>query len=159
MSDSHEHRDNLNKAVAIVNERKADALIFGGDLMAPGLGTKALLQFEGPIHYIMWNNDGEKVIITKYLLKSGHAEVYAGSYADIELWGAKIFITHYDVIGRYVAKAQEHDLVVYGHNHLWHHEVFGSTILLNPGAIVGNKEAASFVFFDTETKEVERVVL
>jgi predicted phosphodiesterase len=53
MSDSHEHRDNLNKAVAIVNERKADALIFGGDLMAPGLGTKALLQFEGPIHYIM----------------------------------------------------------------------------------------------------------
>ncbi len=159
MSDSHEHRDNLNKAVAIANERKAEHLLFAGDLMAPGFGTAALLKFNGHIHFIAGNNDGEQMIITAKLLRSGHADVYAGSHADLELGGAKIFMTHYDGIGPYVAKAQEHDLVVYGHNHTWHLEKCGDTTLLNPGAILGNKEPASFAFFDTQSKEVEKVIL
>jgi uncharacterized protein len=159
LSDSHEHWSNLNKAIAIANERKAEQLIFGGDLMAPGLGTKELLQFPWMIHCIMGNNDGEQVMITKYLLKSWHAEVYPWSYMELELWWCKIFVTHFERIWQLIAKAGEHDLVVYGHNHLRHLEKNGSTILLNPWAILGNKEEASFAFFDTETREVELVLL
>lgn len=50
-------------------------------------------------------------------------------------------------------------MVCYGHNHLRYEERVGKTLLLNPGAIQGNKESASYCVYDTETNSVDFIEL
>ena len=64
ISDSHEHWDNLRHAINLAN-KNCDVLLFSGDLMAPGNGLAALKTFNGPVHMVFGNNDGDKYKLTK----------------------------------------------------------------------------------------------
>ncbi len=50
-------------------------------------------------------------------------------------------------------------MVFFGHTHLWHMEKIKGTILLNPGEIMGKKEPAGWALIDSETREVEQVLI
>jgi hypothetical protein len=41
----------------------------------------------------------------------------------------------------------------------YHYGAIGNTQLINPGCIIGDAEAAGFVIYDTQSKEVEHIVL
>lgn len=157
MSDSHEHWDNLRKAITIANQQSCDMLLFAGDLMAPGNGLSALKTFTGPVHMVFGNNDGDKYKLTKNSQWT-NITIHGDIYEDT-LDGLKFVMNHYPNIVGWAAKSGDFDVCIYGHDHNYHYSVIGNTQLINPGCIIGDAEAAGFVIYDTQTKKVEHIIL
>ena len=67
MSDSHDNIWNVRKALDMAQSHKAKLIIHCGDLVAP-FTLKELAQFEGPIHWVLGNNDGDPYMLTKISL-------------------------------------------------------------------------------------------
>jgi predicted phosphodiesterase len=68
-------------------------------------------------------------------------------------------MNHYPNIAGWAAKSGEYDVCIYGHDHTYHYSTIGNTQLINPGCIVGDSQAAGFVIYDTQTREVEHIIL
>ena len=157
LSDSHEHRDNLSKAIQLANQSWCEQLLFAGDLMAPGEGTAALKTFAWAVHTVLGNNDGD---VYKLMLKSAgtnitiHWDIY-----ETTIDGVKIVMNHYPQIIWRAAKSWDYDLCIYGHDHLYHEEIVWHTLLVNPGSILWDRDPASFVIYDTQTKSVAKIIL
>jgi putative phosphoesterase len=162
-SDSHDNWDNLEKAVAQGNAAGCEVMLFAGDLMAPG-GVKILEQFNGPVHFVLGNNEGELVGLTRFLDASKNTTLhydFGESTMNNKIAGLKFYMHHFPNIVRNAARTGDYNVCVYGHDHEYHHEILeNGTIFLNPGAIKGNDAGiATCMFFDTATKSVEKVVL
>jgi putative phosphoesterase len=158
MSDSHDRWEILEKAIEISNENNCEYLLFAGDLIAPS-GLAILEKFNGNVKFVWGNNEGEKVGLTRKMDASEKIQLAGDIYED-EIDGIKIFMNHYPKIVELASKSGDYDLCVYGHDHTYHHSKVRDTVLVNPGAISPYKiEGSTFVIFDTETKEVERVDL
>lgn len=156
MSDSHEHRDNLRKAIGIANN-ECDILLFAGDLMAPGNGIAVLKTFRWSVHMVFWNNDGDKYKLTKNSIWSNviiHGDIYEDT-----IDGMKIMMNHYPNIVGWAAKSGDYDMCIYGHDHTYHYSTINNTQLINPGCILGDSEAAGFVIYDTTNKQIEHIIL
>lgn len=156
MSDSHEHRENLRKAISTANNG-CKVLLFAGDLMAPGNGLSALKTFNGPVHMVFWNNDGDKYKLTKNS-QGTNITIHGDIYEDT-IDGVKIVMNHYPKIIWRAAKSSDYDLCIYGHDHTYHYSTIGNTQIINPWSIVGDDEPAGFAIYDTESKEVEHIIL
>lgn len=157
MSDSHEHWDNLRAAIAIANKQGCEVLLFAGDLMAPGNGLAALKTFDGPVHMVFWNNDGDIYKLT-HNSQWTNIDIHGDIYEDT-IDGLKVMMNHYPQIVNWAAKSGDYDLCIYGHDHSYHYSTIDNTQLLNPWSILGDKEAAWFVIYNTQSKEVERIIL
>ena len=158
MSDSHDRWEILEKAIEISNENNCEYLLFAGDLISPP-GLAVLEKFVGKVKFIWGNNEGEILGLTRKMDASDKIELAGDIYVD-EIDGIKIFMNHYPNIVNLAAKSGEYDLCIYGHDHTYHESKVGETLLVNPGAITPYKiDGSTFIIFDTETKEVERVDL
>lgn len=159
MADSHDHYENLSKAIEIANSSGCELLLFAGDLIAPGNGSEVLSEFNGEVKFIYGNNDGEEFGMVKNFSKYENLEVVGKTY-EAEYNGIKIFMNHYPRIAEIAAESGLFDLVIYGHDHIFLHKERGNTVLLNPGALHPYKtDGASFVVFDTTNKSVEKIEL
>ena len=158
MSDSHDRWEELLQAITIANEKSCEYLLFAGDLISPP-GIAVLEKFNGKVKFIWGNNEGEKVGITKKLSTSDKISLEGDSYEDT-LDGIRIFMNHYPRIVELAAKSGEFDLCIYGHDHTYNYTKVNDTLYVNPGAITPyNIPNASFIIFDTSTKEVAKVDL
>lgn len=159
LSDSHDHYENLLKAIEIANESGCEKLLFAGDLVAPGNGVQTLSIFKNKLHFIYGNNDGEVFGMTKMFSKYENLEI-EGNEFETEVDGVKIFMTYYPRIAQIAAHSRLFHLVIYGHDHTYHKEKIGECLLLNPGAIHPYKtDTASFVIYDTSDQSSERILL
>lgn len=157
MSDSHDHWDNLTKAIQQCNDAWCEQLLFAGDVMAPGKGISTLKTFQWPVHMVFWNNDGDVYKLMKNSQWTNitiHGDVYEDT-----IDGIKIVMNHYKNIITRAAKSGDYDLCIYGHDHLCYEAMVGQTLLVNPGSILGDRDPASFVIYDTQTKSVAKIVL
>jgi predicted phosphodiesterase len=68
-------------------------------------------------------------------------------------------MNHYPNIASWAAKSGEYDVCIYGHDHTYHYSTIGNTQLINPGCIVGDRQAAGFVIYDTQTRKLEHIIL
>lgn len=153
LSDSHDHYDNL------ANDLNCQKLLFAGDLIAPGNGSAILSKFNGTVHFIFGNNDGEEFGMTKQFTKYDNLSI-EGKWFELEVEGKKIFMNHYPRIAEIAAKSGIFDIVIYGHDHIQKHEKIGDTILLNPGALHPYKiKEPSFAIYDTTSNSVEIVTI
>jgi len=125
--------------------------------MAPGAGLAALKTFHGPVHMVFWNNDGDIYKLTKNSQWS-NITIHGDIYEDT-IDGIKIMMNHYPKIVSRAAKSTEYDLCIYGHDHNYHYSTTGNTQLVNPWSILGDSEAAWFAIYDTQTKQVEHIIL
>lgn len=157
MSDSHENWTNLEKAITIANDESCDVMLFAGDLIAPP-GIAVLEKFNGQIKFVWGNNEMEQVAMTRKMDASEKIELCDDIYEG-ELDGVKVFMNHYPRIAELAAKSGEFDLCIFGHTHEYYEEKIDNTLLINPGEIQGRVSTASFVIFDTKTKEFEKVEL
>lgn len=156
MSDSHEHWDNLRHAISTANNG-CEVLLFAGDLMSSGEGLAALKTFNGSVHMVFWNNDGNIYKITRNSQWT-NVKIHGDIYEDT-IDGMKILMNHYPKIVTWAAKSGDYDVCIYGHSHIYHYSTIGETQLINPWSIVGDDEVAGFVIYDTQTKEVEHIIL
>ena len=153
LSDIHDNIWNLRAALGALGE--ADVLLCCGDLCSPFVVGLLAEGFPGrPIHVVFGNNDGDLFRITQMAGRQAqvtlHGELFQGEFD-----GKRVLMNHYPDIALAAAAAGRHDLVCYGHNHLFAIERQGDTLTINPGAIMGydagNKRdiPATFVIYDT----------
>jgi putative phosphoesterase len=153
MSDSHDNIWNVRKALDIIQSHKAKLIIHCGDLIAPFI-LKELANFEGEVHWVLGNNDGDPYMLTKLSLTELKNMVPHGFMGKLNLEGTSIAFTHYEEMGYALAHTGEYDLVCCGHTHVHRLEKINNTTLLNPGDVMGKDGPGSFCLFDTMKRKV-----
>ncbi len=153
LSDTHDNLHTLG--LALPRLREADAVLHCGDLCSPFTLKRLAAGVEGrPVHVVWGNNDGDRRMLAAVAAEAGNVVLH-GEFADFDLGGFRIAMSHYPKVARAVAAARNHDLVCYGHNHQAAEERVGGTLLLNPGELCGVLTGrATFVVLDTATGEV-----
>ena len=163
LGDSHDQYDHLHKAVQTANEQGCELMLHTGDLGAPKNSISILEKFVGPVRMILGNNDHEIIGLMTNTFSDNNFTLTkdrrAGDALEEEFSGVKVFMHHYPRIAELAALSGEYDLCIHGHTHLYRNELVGSTVLLNPGSIIGEKEPASMVVFDVATKKHEHIIL
>lgn len=157
MSDTH---DNIWKlAEAMPHLQSAQTVIHCGDLCSPFI-IKRLQDGLGdiPVHIVWGNNDGDKRLITQIAAQAGVIHLH-GDFAELELDGITIAVTHYPEIARALAHSDSHQLICYGHDHRAHHETIGDTLLLNPGEVMGLNGRSSLAILESEGMQLEVIDL
>ncbi len=156
ISDSHDHLFPLRAALERAQEAGAEMLIHCGDLVAPFV-VGELKQFDGPVHVVFGNNDGDILLLSQQAAGS-NVELH-GTVVTLDPGGRTILATHDPTIAEAHAATDEYDAVFYGHVHQAGEKRIGDTLLLGAGELMGYKEQPSFAIYDTETNTAARISL
>jgi len=163
ISDTHDHKNNILKAVSIMNEKKIDALIHCGDFVAPfvrrwfdGLNKKIKKNFYG----VYGNNDGEKIGLKSIL---GDICDIVGMEINKEFDGKKVFVAHMPTPNTIEALANsgKYDIILSGHSHtIVNKKCENGVLVVNPGEACGYlTDNSTFAIIDTERMEAEIIEL
>jgi putative phosphoesterase len=149
-----------------LNEHKISIALHAGDMINPGILFRFRDHYQGHLHFIFGNNDGEKAIA------QGRADESKNITCHLECWqteieGKKIFMNHYSDISELVAKSGEFDVCIGGHDHQYRVIEHGQSLFINPGNTVTKDkwlpqepdQESSFVILDLATMEHERVLV
>ena len=153
LSDIH---DNIWTLETLLAGLEAETLIFCGDFCAPFTLDQIARAFEGPIHAVLGNNDGDPLLLGRIAGKHPHVTLH-GQFAELALAGRRVAVTHYPEIGRAIAQGGVYDLVCHGHSHERLVERTGRTLRVNPGEVMGRKGPSTYAIYDTERGEAEIV--
>jgi putative phosphoesterase len=154
LSDIHDNLENLAVALEAFRTRDIGTLLFLGDFCSP-IPARVLGSYDGVVHCVFGNGDGDRFAIERFA-QSGYPALHLhGEWAEIELSGRSVAMTHYPFYARALARTGDYDAVFSGHTHEAHEERFGSTLWVNPGEVMGWKGAPSVAVWDTATHEVE----
>lgn len=153
ISDTHNHLENISKALDIFRQKRIETLIHCGDLTSNEIALR-LVEFR--VICTFGNGDIETGKIKETLEYYSHENFGDISYQG-ELAGRKIAVTHGHISGmvKQMAESGEFDYVFYGHSHRHKEKLIGATRLINPGALGGlTVEPRSCAVLDLETGEL-----
>jgi hypothetical protein len=156
MSDSHDHMDNIRKAVQLFKDKKVNFVIHAGDYVNPG----TIKLFNGlKLIGIFGNNDGDKFrLISAFDQIGGEIK---GDFCELVQDGIKFAVYHgtEPQLKDALIECGKYDIVIYGHTHVLENMEVGKTLVLNPGTAHGFGGKATIVIFDTQTKRPEFIEL
>ncbi|MFW9950720.1 MAG: metallophosphoesterase [Candidatus Thorarchaeota archaeon] len=165
VSDSHDNKNNILKAVSIINNKQVDALIHCGDYVAPfvrlwfdNLNDNIKKHFYG----VFGNNDGERLFLKKNL---GQICTFVDKGNDLilELGGKRIFASHMpaeETIDALV-KSKSFDIILSGHTHrAVNKKDENGVLIVNPGELCGYLTGkATFALIDIDELIAEIIEL
>lgn len=151
VSDIHDNIWKLEQVSQQINAHDCEIIIFCGDFCAPFTLKQLAESFEGPIHVVWGNNDGDKWLLTTIAAQMGNVTLH-GELAEIEVDEVLIGVNHYPEIAQRLAESNVYNLVCYGHNHKAQIKTIGLTRLVNPGEVMGRFGKSTFAVYDTETR-------
>lgn len=152
LSDVHDRLDRLEQALEGCSG--SEVLLFLGDFCAP-FTLKAMADgFQGPIHAVLGNNDGDPLLLERMARQSGRVTLYP-VIAELELDGQRLAIAHYPEVGKALAGCGEHRAVFSGHTHRVSQTKVGRTLWVNPGEVMGRLGEPSYGLYDTQTGQFE----
>lgn len=152
LSDSHDHIANLTHVLEAANAAGASVLLHCGDLCAPFVLNLIGERFQGAVHVVFGNNDGDGRLLQAIASSHAHVTLH-GVYAELAIDGRQIAMIHYPEPARRIAQSGQFDLVCYGHDHNKLLEQVGKGWLLNSGEVLGMKGQATWALYDTATGE------
>ena len=160
MSDSHDHIWHMAKAVQQANRLGVERIIHCGDLISPFM-LEELDAFSGTLHLIFGNNPGDQTLLMEQCRKRQERVHHHGWFGEMEDedTGRRIAWIHAPHLAWSICRSGDFDLVCCGHTHRWRLDRVGTALLLNPGEILGKKEAAGWALLDTQTMEIEHILL
>lgn len=167
MSDTHDNTPAIVWIIEYLNEHGIKTAFHAGDIINPGILRRYAQHYEGHLHFVFGNNDGERAYAERRAHESKNLTCYLFEHMSLEIEGKKIFMNHYSAISEKVAKSGEFDICIGGHDHQYRVIPYGKTLFINPGNTVtkdkwlpqeADKES-SFVIVDLETMEHERVMV
>lgn len=150
-SDIHDNIWALERVLPAMNE--ANVLIFCGDFCAPFTLTQLARGFDGPVHAVLGNNDGDQRLLLTQAEQAGNIELH-GQLAELDFGGVRFAVNHYPEIARGLAASGRYGVVCYGHDHVAYQERIGDTLLVNPGEIMGRFGRRTYMIIDTSTSAV-----
>ncbi|MDR0869448.1 MAG: YfcE family phosphodiesterase [Planctomycetaceae bacterium] len=132
ISDTHGRLTETQWAVDLFKEQGVSAVIHCGDI-----GSVSVVHaFRGiETHFVYGNTDGENVLLHYAAEEDGnHHHHWCGS---VKYEGKKIFFLHGHQSERFEQEINSGnwDLICFGHTHQPAFELYGSTLILNPGAL------------------------
>ncbi|MHB9033247.1 MAG: YfcE family phosphodiesterase [Anaerolineae bacterium] len=152
ISDIH---DNLWTLERVLNQvRGNELLLVLGDLCSPFTLAAIGAGFNGQVHSVWGNNDGDKLLCTRAAEKAGNVQIQ-GFFGHLELDRRKIAFNHYPEVAIPLAASGQFALVCHGHDHQRKVEQVGGTWLVNPGEVMGRFGVVSYATFDTTTNLAE----
>ncbi len=157
ISDSHDHIENIEKAVRLAGEEKADMLIHCGDICSPFVIRK-LAAFGGPVHIVFGNNDGDRFTIASAATGYSNVTVH-GESGEIETETGRVAFTHRPEFGRGLASTGDYEAVFSGHTHKRLSALAGSSRHINPGEIMGLFEDPGFIIYDSASRGEKHLLL
>ncbi len=155
ISDTHDNRKNIRKAVEIFNKSGVGLVMHAGDFIAPF----TVLDFKHlncPMEMVFGNNDGEKVGLNKAFKDLGNLLPGPRTFS----FEAKRFLLmHEHECLDVVSKSETVDVIIYGHTH----EVDigrGRPLVINPGEAGGwLKGKSTIAVLDLKKMDVEVIEL
>ena len=157
ISDIHDHVANLRRALELA--QKCDVLLCCGDLCSPFIVKELGEGFSNNIHIVFGNNDADLFRITTNALNYPNIHLH-GELCELEINGQNFALNHFDSISRALAASDKYDVVCFGHNHQFEISNDGTTLLINPGEIMGELTGlASFVIYDAKSKQPQKIDL
>lgn len=157
LSDIHDNIWALEKALNQLDS-DIDALLLLGDYCAPFSLKQVADAYAGPIHAVFGNNDGDTFLLMQIAAGAGNVTFYH-PLGELSFEGCQIAITHYPEVAEGLAALDRFDAVFSGHTHIFMQKQVGNTLWVNPGEVMGRFGEVSFVYFETKTKEVERIIV
>jgi hypothetical protein len=155
ISDTHDNRTNIVRAVELFNRTGVSLVIHGGDIVAPftALDFKAL---NCPMEMVFGNNDGERIGLVNSFRGIGNLLPGPRTFLFQE---KKFILMQEPGCLDDIASAAGVDVIVYGHTH----DVDvrpGHPLVINPGEAGGWLTGkATMALLDLETMTVEIVSL
>jgi putative phosphoesterase len=154
LSDAHDNIWKLAELLEDVGRSGAGTLIFCGDLCAPFTLKQIGEGFDGPVHVVQGNNDGDMLLLSKIANGLDNVTLY-GPFAYLELEKHKVAVNHYPQIAQDQARSGQYDIVCHGHDHIANIQRIGSTLLINPGEVMGRFGKSTYALYDTNSGEAE----
>jgi len=165
ISDTHDNKENILKAVDRLNEKNVDALIHCGDYCSPfvkkwfnNLNNTIKEKFFG----VFGNNDGDHVFLRQNLGSICNL-VENGYELVLELDGKQIYASHMpkEKTLNALINSGVFDIVVSGHTHSVIQKKHNNGVLqVNPGECCGYLTGnATFAIINTKTMEAEIIDL
>lgn len=153
-SDTHDHLENIKKAVDLFISNKVAKIIHCGDYCAPFIvrAMESLKYQNMEILGVFGNNDGERDGLRKIL---GEILTIHGEFHELECDNHKIAVYHGtdNRILQNIIKSQSYDLILTGHTHQLKIEKNGRTLIVNPGETCGYlTKNATCAIVDLQTK-------
>jgi putative phosphoesterase len=158
MSDTHDHLENVEEALAGIRATDAASLLHCGDLVSPFVIDR-LARFNGPVHIVFGNNEGDRYTINNVASKKFPNVKLHGELGFVETEAGEVAWTHRPEFARGLACTQRYLAVFYGHTHRMRVEQVGNTWLINPGELMGLLEPPGWILFDSSTGEMKHFEL
>lgn len=169
-SDTHDNKQNIEKAKNTFIENNVELCLFTGDLVSP-FTLKFFSEWPFPIKAIFGNNEGDKwgikrrfktfnITNIEYAPKSGLFWKIEHEDGDIAL-----FHGHIREFTDLLVRSGEYQLVCTGHTHIPNIKVENNTTWINPGSVAGFStddptiSQGSVAVFDTKTKKAIIIAL
>lgn len=155
-SDSHDHVENIEKAVQTFKDLNITKVIHAGDYCSPF----TIPLFNGlNLHGIFGNNDGDKFLLMKKFEEIGGT--LHGDFFSFEEGKLNIAVYHgtYPEITESLENCGKYDVVISGHTHQPKVGAAGDTVTINPGSVNGFNQDPMIATLDTETKRVNFIEL
>jgi putative phosphoesterase len=147
ISDTHDHLDNVRKAVALFNRLKPDRVVHCGDVVAQFV-LKEMSGLRMPVSAVYGNCDGDRMALRDRAKEFGFA-LHDGPYG-FDLGGKRIVVSHQPL-----NPPPDCDFYLHGHTHKLRHEG-ERPVIVNPGEACGWLSGrATVAMLDTDTTEVE----
>ena len=155
LSDTHDRVDAMAAAVKLLREAGAEFYVHCGDV-----GSERVIDHLAglPAAFVFGNTDWDRAALARYAQSVGVA--CHGSFADLELGGKRVAVTHGDdfKLKQRLLAEQKHDYLLQGHTHVRADQRVGRTRLINPGALHRAREK-TVALLDTETDRLRFLIV
>ena len=177
-SDIHDHLGNFKSVMEAAKAADCNSMIICGDLCSPFVIDLIHRNWNGPVHIVYGNNDGDKMNIYKKAEQANgdrspnaaisiHGE-YLTSRQGHSLDGIPNHISlaayHYPEPALSIAESGLYKCVFYGHTHRPELNKIGDCLIANPGSVMGwapgeENTRPSFLIVNWENGEADLVHL
>lgn len=131
ISDTHNHRGNVIKAIKVFNEQKVGWVLHAGDMASASTAGEFAAIDGAKFIGVFGNCDSDRGLL-RSVIEGFSGEIHDPSY-DGEIDGKRVFMTHKPDILEAVVESGKYDMVVYGHTHKQDIHKVGQTLVVNPG--------------------------
>ncbi len=137
MSDSHDQVHYLERVIHFFNEQTVEFVVHCGDWISP-FTLSYFKSLNAPLYGVFGNNDGEKFGHTKVAKQLELDLTIEDQLLTLNKFEKRFAIYHGTApkIVEALAKCGDYDVVFYGHNHQAKIEMFGNTLVMNPGTLL-----------------------
>lgn len=129
IADTHDRLPMIDAAIDLFVDRRVEAVIHAGDLVAP-FAVARLLRFNGPLFCTYGNNDGERKGLKNLLPQITDGPLW------VKIGGRRILVHHF-VEWCDPSDIDLADIVITGHTHDVVNRTEGGKLFLNPGECCG----------------------